>query len=143
METFKQELIQMVVDLTKEVLSNRGGMISIAQDVPVVVEKEEKVKKEPKPKEPKEEISIETLTCPKCKEHLLKKGKTAYGCSNFQACGFKIPFELMGKKLTDKHVYDLLSKGKTVKIKGLVIPGSDAPIDAKLVMNGDFNIGVE
>ncbi|MBE9464415.1 DNA topoisomerase 3 [Dyadobacter subterraneus] len=143
METFKQELIQMVVDLTKEVLSNRGGMISIAQDVPVVVEKEEKVKREPKPKEPKEEISIETLTCPKCKEHLLKKGKTAYGCSNFQACGFKIPFELMSKKLTAKHVFDLLSKGKTVKIKGLVIPGSDAPIDAKLVMNGDFNIGVE
>lgn len=143
METFKQELIQMVVDLTKEVLSNRGGMISIAQDVPIVVEKEEKVKKEPKPKEPKEEISIETLTCPKCKEHLLKKGKTAYGCSNFQACGFKIPFELMSKKLTDKHVFDLLSKGKTVKIKGLVIPGSNAPIDAKLVMNGDFNIGVE
>jgi len=143
METFKQELIQMVVDLTKEVLSNRGGMISIAQDIPASVEKEEKIKKEVKPKEPKEEISIETLTCPKCKEHLLKKGKTAYGCANFQVCGFKIPFELMGKNLTDKHVFDLLSKGKTTKIKGLLIPGSQAPIDAKLVMNGDFNIGVE
>ncbi|WP_159466677.1 type IA DNA topoisomerase [Dyadobacter sp. 3J3] len=143
METFKQELIQMVVELTKEVMSNRGGTISIAQDIPVVVEKEEKVKREAKPKEPKEEVSIETLTCPKCKQHLLKKGKTAYGCSNFQACGFKIPFELMSKKLTDKHVFDLLSKGKTAKIKGLIIPGSDAPIDAKLVMNGDFNIGVE
>ena len=143
METFKQELIQMVVDLTKEVLSNRGGMISIAQDIPASVEKEEKIKKEVKPKEPKEEISIETLTCPKCKEHLLKKGKTAYGCANFQVCGFKIPFELMGKNLTDKHVFDLMSKGKTTKIKGLLIPGSQAPIDAKLVMNGDFNIGVE
>ena len=142
METFKQELIQMVVDLTKEVLSNRGGMISIAQES-APVEKEEKVRKEPKPKEPKEDISIEMLKCPKCKEHLLKKGKTAYGCSNFQICGFKIPFELMGKTLTDKHVFDLLSKGKTTKIKGLLIPGSDAPIDAKLVMNGDFNIGVE
>jgi len=143
METFKQELIQMVVDLTKEVLSNRGGMISIAQEAPVVIEKEEKIKKDPKPREPKEEISIETLTCPKCKAHLLKKGKTAYGCSNFQACGFKIPFELMGKKLTDKHVYDLLSKGKTAKIKGLLIPGSETTLDAKLIMNGDFNIGVE
>ena len=142
METFKQELIQMVVELTKEVLSNRGGMISIAQEAPAAVE-EEKVKKESKPREPKEEISIETLKCPKCKEHLLKKGKTAYGCSNFQVCGFKIPFELMGKKLTDKHVYDLLSKGKTAKIKGLLIPGSEASIDAKLVMGGDFNIGVE
>jgi DNA topoisomerase-3 len=143
METFKQELIQMVVDLTKEVLSNRGGMISIAQNTPAAVEKEEKIKKEVKPREPKEEISIEALTCPKCKEHLLKKGKTAYGCGNFQVCGFKIPFELMGKNLTDKHVFDLLSKGKTTKIKGLLIPGSQAPIDAKLVMDGDFNIGVE
>lgn len=143
METFKQELIQMVVDLTKEVLSNRGGMISIAQEAPAPSEKEEKVKRESKPKEPKEEISIETLKCPKCKEHLLKKGKSAYGCGNFQVCGFKIPFELMGKKLTDKHVFDLLSKGKTAKIKGLLIPGSEAPIDAKLIMGGDFNIGVE
>ncbi|WAC13721.1 type IA DNA topoisomerase [Dyadobacter pollutisoli] len=141
METFKQELIQMVVDLTQEVKSNRTRAITIAEEV-VVVEKEEKAKKEPKPKEPKEEIAIETLTCPKCKQHLLKKGKTAYGCANFQACGFKIPFEFLGKKLTDKHVFDLLSKGKTTKIKGLQIPGNPEAIDAKLVMNGDFNFEV-
>jgi DNA topoisomerase III len=107
-----------------------------------VEEKEEKVKKERKPKEAKEEVAIDTLTCPKCREHLLKKGKTAYGCSNFQACGFKIPFEFLGKKLTDKHVFDLLSKGKTSKIKGLIIPGSAEPIDARLVMNGEFNFEV-
>jgi DNA topoisomerase-3 len=140
METFKQELIQMVVDLTQEVKSNRTRAITIAEEV--IVEKEEKVKKEPKPKEPKEEILIETLTCPKCKQHLLKKGKTAYGCANFQACGFKIPFEFLGKKLTDKNVFDLLSKGKTTKIKGLQIPGNPHTIDAKLIMNGDFNFEV-
>jgi DNA topoisomerase-3 len=140
METFKQELIQMVVDLTQEVKSNRTRAITIAEEV--IVEKEEKVKKEPKPKEPKEEILIETLTCPKCKQHLLKKGKTAYGCTNFQACGFKIPFEFLGKKLTDKNVFDLLSKGKTTKIKGLQIPGNPDTIDAKLIMNGDFNFEV-
>jgi DNA topoisomerase-3 len=54
-DTFKQELIQMVVDLTQEVKSNRTRAITITEEV--VVEKEEKVKKEPKPKEPKEEIS--------------------------------------------------------------------------------------
>ena len=95
-----------------------------------------------KPREPKEEVSIEALTCPKCKEYLLKKGKTAYGCSNFQVCGFKIPFEFLGKNLTDKHVFDLLSKGKTAKIKGLQIPGNPDPIDARLIMNGDFNFEV-
>ncbi|KQS28327.1 type IA DNA topoisomerase [Dyadobacter sp. Leaf189] len=142
MDTFKQELIQMVVDLTQEVKNNRGRAISIAEEVPVEVEKEVKEKKVAKPKEPKEEINIETLTCPKCKAHLLKKGKTAYGCANFQVCGFKIPFEFLGKKLTDKHVYDLLSKGKTTRIKGLQIPGNPETTDAKLVMNGDFNFEV-
>ncbi|MCF0048793.1 DNA topoisomerase 3 [Dyadobacter sp. LJ53] len=142
METFKQELIQMVVELTNEVKNNRGRAISIAEEAPAEVFKEEKEKKPAKPKEPKEEINIELLTCPKCKEQLLKKGKTAYGCSNFSACGFKIPFEFLGKKLTDKHVYDLLSKGKTAKIKGLQIPGNPETTDAKLVMNGDFNFEV-
>ncbi|TDE15387.1 type IA DNA topoisomerase [Dyadobacter psychrotolerans] len=147
METFKQELIQMVVDLTREVKMNTGRMISIAEektDVKAVTGvKEEKAKKTPKPKEPKEEISIESLTCPKCKSFLLKKGRTAYGCANFQACGFKIPFEFLGKQLNDKNVYDLLSKGKTAKIKGLLIPGNPEPVNARLVMNGEFNFEVE
>jgi DNA topoisomerase-3 len=70
----------------------------------------------------------------------LKKGSTAYGCANFKVCGFKIPFEILGKSLSDKQVYDLLSKGQTAKIKGLQIPGSDALTEAKLVMDGSFNI---
>ncbi|MCF2505014.1 DNA topoisomerase 3 [Dyadobacter sp. CY107] len=142
METFKQELIQMVVELTNEVKNNRGRAISIAEEAPALVVKEEKEKKPVKPKEAKEDIDIESLTCPKCRLQLLKKGKTAYGCSNFSACGFKIPFEFLGKKLSDKHVFDLLSKGKTVKIKGLQIPGNPTTIDAKLIMNGDFNFEV-
>jgi len=143
METFKQELIEMVVELTREVKTNNRSMISIAQEVVVPVE--EKIKKPAKPreaKEPKEEVSIETLNCPKCKEHLLKKGKSAYGCGNFQACGFKIPFEIMGKTINDKQVYELLSKGKTGKIKGLIIPGNPEPFDGRLIMNGSFNIEV-
>ena len=142
METFKQELIEMVVELTREVKTNNRSIISIAQEVVVPVE--EKIKKPAKPREAKEpkEISIETLNCPKCKEHLLKKGKSAYGCGNFQACGFKIPFEIMGKAINDKQVYELLSKGKTGKIKGLVIPGNPEPFDGRLIMNGSFNIEV-
>jgi DNA topoisomerase-3 len=140
METFKQELIQMVVDLTREVKMNTGRMIAIVEEKP---EEVVNVKKEVKPKEPNEDISIESLSCPKCKDHLLKKGRTAYGCSNFQSCGFKIPFEFLGKKLNDKNVYDLLSKGKTTKLKGLLIPGNSEPVNARLVMNGDFNFEVE
>jgi len=36
-----------------------------------------------------------------------------------------------------------LSKGKTAKLKGLVIPGNPEPVNARLVMNGDFNFEVE
>ena len=140
LELFKQELIQMVVDITKEVKNNAYMAITIAPEKPV---EEEKPKKAAKPKEPKEAVNIEEQNCPKCKTHLLKKGKTAYGCANFQACGFKIPFEMLGKKLSDKHIIDLITKGKTTKIKGLQIPGSIDPVDGKLVMNGGFNIEVE
>ncbi|MDJ1499569.1 DNA topoisomerase 3 [Xanthocytophaga agilis] len=146
LETFKAELIQMVIDLTNEVKRNAYRQIAIAATpTPAPVEEEEPEKKEAKPKkpkEPKEEINIEALTCPKCKEHLLKKGNSAYGCGNFKVCGFKIPFEVLGKKLTDKHIYDLLSKGKTGKIKGLRTPGSEEEIEGKLVLQADFNIGL-
>lgn len=140
METFKQELISMVIDLTREVKTNSGRMITIVEDTPAP---EVKSPKEAKPKEPKAEISLEELQCPKCKEHLLKKGKTAYGCGNFQSCGFKLPFELMGKKLNNKQLSDLILKQKTTKIKGLRIPGSETTLDAKLILTESFNVEIE
>jgi len=137
MDTFKDELIQMVVDLTKEVKTASYKFITIAPDPPPVPEEKEKPKKEPKPKKV---IAIEELQCPKCKAHPLKKGNTAYGCANFSACGFKLPFEILGKKLTDKHITDLLTKGKTTKIKGLKIPGSNEEREGKLELGADFNV---
>ena len=145
LETFKQELIEMVTDITKEVKSNSYRAIFIAPEKEPEKDKPEKIEKEKKPKEAKakEDISIEALNCPKCKTHLLKKGNSAYGCANFNACGFKIPFILLGKKLTDKHVFDLLSKGKTAKIKGLVVPGAGKETEGKLIMTKDFVVGLE
>ncbi|MBS0031175.1 DNA topoisomerase 3 [Chitinophaga sp. 22321] len=140
MDTFKDELIQMVVDLTKEVKTSSYKFITIAPDPPPVPEKEEKPKKEPKPKKV---VAIGEIQCPKCKTHLLKKGNTAYGCANFKECGFKLPFELLGKKLNDKQIADLLTKGKTSKIKGLKVPGSTEEKEGKLVLGTDFNVGIE
>lgn len=142
LETFKTELIEMVLDITREVKTNRGKGITIATEPPPT-EEPVKLKAERKPKVIQAEVPIDSLQCPKCKSHLLKKGKTAYGCSNFQNCGFKIPFELMGKNLTDKQVLDLLSKGKTGKIKGLQIPGSETVRDARIIFTPDFNLSIE
>jgi len=80
------------------------------------------------------------LHCPKCKEGELLKGKAAFGCARWKVgCDFKVPFELAGKKLTDKQLQQLLEKGKTSKIKGFV-KGDGSKFDAKLVLTDSFNI---
>ncbi|MCS3798869.1 DNA topoisomerase 3 [Niastella sp. OAS944] len=148
-ETFKQELKQMVIDLTIEVKTATYKMITVAEDQPAKKDKEkekdkeDKPKKEPKPKEPKKAIVIEELQCPKCKSHQLKKGNTAYGCANFKVCGFKVPFEAFGKKLSDKQIADLLTKGKTGKIKGWKLTGADNETEGKLMLNAAFELEVE
>ncbi|SHL25463.1 DNA topoisomerase-3 [Chitinophaga jiangningensis] len=138
METFKQELIQMVIDLTKEVKTGSYKVITIAHEPPPAAE--EKPKKPRAPKKPAPEI--QELQCPKCKSHPLKKGNTAYGCSNFQVCGFKVPFEAFGKKLSDKQINDLLTKSKTGKIKGLKMPdGSEK--EGKILLSKAYTLEVE
>ncbi|QHS62213.1 type IA DNA topoisomerase [Chitinophaga agri] len=145
METFKQELIQMVIDLTIEVKTANYKVIIVKHDQPEVTEKEkdEKPKKEAKPKEAKKAVAIEEQQCPKCKSHPLKKGNTAYGCANFHVCGFKVPFEVFGKKLTDKQMTDLLTKGKTGKIKGWKVPGTTGDTEGKLILNAAFEPEIE
>ncbi|THU31108.1 DNA topoisomerase III [Niastella caeni] len=145
MGTFKQELIQMVIDLTVEVKTANYRVITVAADQPEKKEKdkEDKPKKETKPKEPKKAVVIEEQQCPKCKSHLLKKGNTAYGCANFKVCGFKLPFEVFGKKLSDKQIADLLSKGKTGKAKGWKLTGADNETEGKLTLNTAFELEIE
>ena len=70
------------------------------------------------------------------------KGKSAVGCTDFKACGFKIPFELLGKKLTESQLVLLIQIGKTGTIKGFEIPGNPDPKDGKLVLDDGFNVGL-
>jgi len=135
-DVFKKELIQMVVDLTNEVIFNsHHRTIQIA---PTVVDKP--TPKPRAPRKPKEEIKIEETNCPKCKTVKLMKGKAAVGCSNYANCGFKIPFELMGKTLTETQLIDLVTRGKTGVIKGLIVPPSSEKVNGKFVLNSLFNI---
>jgi DNA topoisomerase-3 len=141
LDTFKQELIQMVRDLTQEVKTASYKTITITTAAPPPPEKEKEEKEKPR-KAPKPPVEVAALQCPKCKEHPLIKGNTAYGCSNFKVCGFKIPFETHGKKLSDKQLADLLTKGKTTKLKGLQLPGG-GETEGKLVLNAAFEVEVE
>ncbi len=136
---FKQELIQMVTDLTYEVKSSQSRIISVV-DTPAT--KQAPVKKEATPKPPKEVQLPEHLDCPKCQKRRIIKGNTAYGCPDFKDCGFKIPFEIFGKKLSDKQIVDLILKQKTGKIKGLQLPGQTDTLEGRLILNAAFQIEV-
>ena len=138
-ETFKQELIQMVDALTQEVIFNSKRVISIEPVKPIVVEKTVK----PREKKEKKSTQPEDYLCPKCKKVNLRKGNAAYGCGDFTNCGFKIPFGLLNKKLTEKQIVDLITTGKTSKIKGLEMPGTEKSFDARFVLTKDFGIEIE
>lgn len=69
------------------------------------------------------------------------KGKTAVGCSDFKVCGFKVPFELMGKKLTDKQLSDLITNKKTGIIKGIKHPSGIEK--GRFILDDTFNISFQ
>jgi DNA topoisomerase-3 len=129
---FKEELITMVTNLTRNVINEKAKVISVFEEI------QTKEKKEPIPRKIAA-IIWEKEICPKCKESKLMKGKTAIGCSNFKGCGFKIPFLVFGKKLTEKQIQDLIIKGKTTKLKGF----SEHPgnlLEGILRLSGDFQM---
>ena len=129
---FKEELIAMVTELTKKVINEKAKVISFQE------EEKPKEKKEPTPRKITT-IIWEEEDCPKCKENKLMKGKTAIGCSNYKGCGFKVPFLVFGKKLTEKQIQDIITKGKSSKLKGFTEhPQSLA--DGILRLTDDFSV---
>ena len=134
-QVFKNELIEMVKDLTQKVINSKG------KSVEILPEKTQKTPSSSAKKE-KKAIHFSEIECPKCKKQGIIKGKKAYGCSHYNECNFTIPFEIFGKKLTEKQVIDLLIKGKTTIIKGLVGLPEDKNT-ARLLMNNDYSIGTE
>lgn len=127
--TFKQELIQMVVDITNQVKSSKATI--------TLVDEAKQAKQ-----------TVVGMGCPKCKKGKLLKGKTAYGCSAYkEGCDFLLPFEILGKKLSEKNHLDLLLKGKTNKLKGFKMlvgeGGVEQKKEGKLILTEDFNLELE
>lgn len=53
--------------------------------------------------EPKKKLNTDTPACPKCKNGMILKGKTSYGCSNHgTGCSFRFTFEEVKAKAADK-----------------------------------------
>jgi len=126
---FMDEMKQMVTEVVHQVKNSHGRVISMAPEDPVVQEKKAKST----PPEPTETI------CPACKKGILKKGRNAWGCSDWKdGCRFIIPFEFMGKKLTDTQIKRLAEKGKTTLIKGFKLEVEI--VDGFLELTNDFKI---
>jgi DNA topoisomerase-3 len=114
---------QMVSDLVVQVRSESAQRITIASHA-AVVEKDDKIE------------------CPKCKTGTMLKGKAAFGCSNYKnGCDMKVPFELMGKKLTEAQIKSLIEKKKTAVIKGFTAGGIKK--DGILKLTDSFNVEFE
>lgn len=131
LEVFKKELYVMVREITDGVIFNTDRRFMMPVEKP----------KATPIKRVKKDIDFAETNCPKCASNKLVKGNTAVGCSNFKACGFKVPFELMNKKLTDKQLHDLVSKGKTTLIKGL--SAGNEKVQGKFNLDGTFNVQFE
>ena len=126
---FMDEMKQMVIEVVDQVKHSPGRIIARTPEEPSISEKKAK----PAPAE-----SSET-TCPACKKGILKKGKKAWGCSEWKdGCRFIIPFEFMGKKLTEAQIIRLAEKGKTLLIKGF--KQEDETVDGFLELTSDFKI---
>ncbi|WP_452224639.1 DNA topoisomerase 3 [Lacinutrix chionoecetis] len=62
---------------------------------------------------------ITALKCPKCKQGAIVKGKSAYGCSEYnKTCNFVVPFKFKDKTISEKQYIRLFKKGSTVNLKG-------------------------
>ena len=126
---FMDEMKQMVTEVVDQVKRSPRKEIALAPEKPAVPEKKEKAT----PAEPAE------TTCPSCKKGTLKKGKNAWGCSEWkEGCRFIIPFEFMGKKLTDAQIKRLAEKGKTTLIKGF--KQEDESVDGFLELDSEHKI---
>ena len=126
---FMDEMKQMVTEVVDQVKHSPRKEFTFAPVEPEIPEKKDKVA----PPEHQE------TACPLCKKSILKKGKNAWGCSGWKdGCRFIIPFEFMGKKLTESQIRRLAEKGKTALIKGF--KQDDDLVDGFLELNSDFKI---
>jgi DNA topoisomerase III len=82
--------------------------------------------------------------CPQCKSGTVRKTMKGAGCSRYkEGCKFSIWGQINGKKLTDDHIRQLVTKGRTGPIKGFKKKDGSASYNARLVLTDDFKIRLE
>jgi len=127
-DDFRTEMMEMVGQLVDDVKGASKKIISLPdkkrRGKGVTRSRYGKTKKASGKVISKGKDSNSQVICPKCGKGKIIKGKTAYGCANFrQGCDFRVPFEIAGKKLTEKQSYTLIQKGKSPELSGFLVDG--------------------
>ncbi|HDZ04930.1 hypothetical protein LCGC14_0299340 [marine sediment metagenome] len=132
--SFIKQMKQMVDHLVYEVRSEtKKANISAVNNKPATT---------PKKKTTKKSEGLTSENCPKCKEGTIRKGKTAYGCSEFnKTCDFVMPFKFESKTISEKQFIRLFQKGSTVNLKGFKI--NDASVEGLIRFDENFKLKLE
>lgn len=103
--SFIEELKEQMNQIVQQVLSdnsNRRVCVPTKEDLKKRIVQKSKAKATQKAKDTKKEAKEQSLSptniagtvCPQCKEGIIIKGKSAYGCSNWKnGCNYRIPFD--------------------------------------------------
>lgn len=78
--------------------------------------------------------------CPLCSGKIYKGNKNYY-CSNYKnGCKLSIPFEILGKKLTQNQITMLITSSRTNIIKGFTSSKTGKTFDASLKLNSEGKV---
>ncbi len=78
--------------------------------------------------------------CPLCKRGEVTENAKAYGCSRYrEGCKFAIWKVVAGKRLTERHVQGLLTRGTTEQLKGFKSKAGK-PFAARLKLDADCKV---
>jgi DNA topoisomerase-3 len=113
--TFISNMKKMVDELVYEVRSNTSKVRISHETAAVTSSAVEK----PIKKNLKSQKEVAGKSCPKCKNGHLLKGSKAFGCSEYnKTCDFIMPFEFLGKKISENQLIRLMDKYSTTNLKG-------------------------
>ena len=136
-QQFIGDMRAMVTDVVSRVRNDRSSARFQSQEESRASAKPVRARSSAGKSEAKPKADAPMPACPKC-GHPILKGKAAWGCSGYkEGCHFVVPFTVYGKRLTDKQVATLLTRGE-VAVKA--VSDGEGKTDGKFAFDQDFNV---
>ena len=87
------------------------------------------------------DYDLADVTCPKCKQGKLLKGKRAFGCSRYkEGCDFTLRPTIAGKLVEREFLVDVLTNGETTGWVQGFTSKTGKRFDARLRLKDDFSV---